>query len=187
MEPAMHKSLLSSPVLCCVAALALASPATAQTRYILDNVRPFVIPSGKPVAVADIHAALQQELESKIFKEEMPFKGFLKTLRDNLKDRGKDIGFVIDTEAFWVDNPEGPAAEDAIIGVSLRTPKRKALIFIKAALAENFSNATYRVRKGYVEITTAAKAARFLEETLGPRTIDGRLDKVLEQLAEETG
>ena len=88
----MHKSLLSSPVLCCVAALALASPATAQTRYILDNVRPFVIPSGKPVAVADIHAALQQELESKIFKEEMPLKGFLKTLRDNLKDRGKDIG-----------------------------------------------------------------------------------------------
>jgi hypothetical protein len=169
-----------------VAALALASPAAAQSPYVLDNVRPFVIRAGKSVSISEIYAALEQSVDSKIFKKEMPFKDFLKTLRDNLKDKGKDIGFVIDTEAFWVDNPDGPAAEDAMI-VSLRTGKLHALTFIKAVLHTNFSTATYRVRKGYVEITTAAKAARFLEETLKPRTIDGRLDKVLEELAEETG
>src|SRR5262249_40103591 len=163
--------------------------AGAQTQWVRESVRPFVMPPSKELAIAEIHEALEELIETKRFPAKLSLKEFLQIFRESLSAKGKQVGFLVDIDAFNAEDAEKDFFSPEIsMRLDPMLPRSmQARSFLRLALAYLHHNAAYHVRRGYIDIVTTTKAALILDHNVGPRTLDGRLDKLLDDLAEETG
>ncbi|MBI3824115.1 MAG: hypothetical protein HY289_15715 [Planctomycetes bacterium] len=104
-----------------------------------------------------ISAALETSLETKIFQERIKLKVFLEALNDKL---GNAVPAIVDKEAFTAEAADlpDPSEEDVVLPAS--PARMKAVQMLRIVLSQiGKGNATYVIRNGVIEITTAKRIA----------------------------
>src|SRR5262249_18441392 len=96
---------------------------------------------------------------------------------------------IVDAVAFAGENPDAAPVLDTVVAVPQVAKKLSLRECFESALRQiPTQNATIAVRRGYVEVTTFARAnGNPTRGMVGPDTFEGPLEKVLEELADITG
>lgn len=116
-------------------------------------------PAGR-AAAASIQKLLEEEIDiPEEFKQPVPFRLVLGFFRDRLSARGKDLPVWIDQNAFKEDAAEAPDLLEANITFPPFIRKMPIAIALRVALSQiPTNNATYLIRRDYIEITTIDRA-----------------------------
>ncbi len=165
--------------------------AQAQTKVERDNelLFPYRISPSRPVAVAAIQKLLDEVIiETTSLQQERPLREVLKILQEKVRAQGKDVGFLVDVPSFVHEDPEAPK----VLDVPIRFPLYPRRLTLATAVRLTLSriptgNATYRVRRGYLEITTHERMSQILDLIVEEKFVKRPLREVLDQLAESTG
>ena len=115
--------------------------------------------SKKAQRVTDIYEAmrcLQTQMDMKQLQKSNPMKlrKVLRIIHEELRKRGKDLPFLINTAAFRYENPDAPV-EDSKFKFPKSPAKMELSRVLRILLSQvNTQNATFVVRPDHIEITT---------------------------------
>jgi len=143
-----------------------------------------------PLRLDDILRLLQDSLDTQELQSDLKLDQVLARLSALCKARGKELVFVVDREAFVEENPDAPDMLETQVKFPPYPGRKRlgdALRFALSRVPTN--NATFLVRRGAVEITTAERAtlALLLSQKVTVRMQRVPLGEALHTLAEETG
>ncbi len=108
-----------------------------------------------------IKELLDEEIEMKDFQAPMTLKEALGLFMERFAGKQKDLPILVDTEAFKEENPDAPSIYDTPIQFQPYPKKMMLATALRLALAKvNPPNATYLIRRNYIEITTIERQTR---------------------------
>lgn len=116
-------------------------------------------PAGRAAANSTMKL-LEDEIEiPEEFKQPVPFKLVLKLFGDKLAARGKDLPVWIDQNAFKEDAAEAPELLESNVTFPPFLKRMQIATALRVALSQMpTNNATYMIRRDYIEITTIDRA-----------------------------
>src|SRR5262249_3749510 len=111
-------------------------------------------PKGRKEA-DDIYKLLSEEIETKPFQTQMTLKEFLGMLYETLSAKGKELPILIDTNAFKEADPDAEDIYDTQIQFEKFPQKLTIATALRMALSKvKTNNATYLIRRNFIEVTT---------------------------------
>jgi tetratricopeptide (TPR) repeat protein len=110
-----------------------------------------------------IQKLLKENIDMKKFHDagEIPLKEALALFMDMFAVQNKDLPILVDVQAFEEDNPDAEKVTDTVVKFPA-FPKRMAMgTALRLALSKvKTGNATYLIRRNYIEITTVERQTR---------------------------
>ena len=88
----------------------------------------------------------------------VPFKIVLKYLTDKMAERGKELDFMIDKQAFKDAAPDGTDILEQPIEFPVFMKKMPIAVVLRLALSQLPGDATYLIRRNVIELTTGDRA-----------------------------
>jgi len=108
-----------------------------------------------------IKKLMDEQIEMKDFLAPMNLKECLELFMQKFAGKNKDLPILVDTEAFKEENPDAPSIYDTQIKFEPYPKKMQMATALRLALAKvNPPNATYLIRRNYIEITTIERQTR---------------------------
>jgi hypothetical protein len=140
---------------------------------------------------------LNENIDTKEFRQEMPLKKFLDKLQEILEKKGKQVQFVIDVVSFEKENEawkkEGfdppPDVRETIIKFPQHPKRMNVGTCLRLALSKVVTNnASYRIKRGLIVITTIERIQNpFFRERVSGNFKNVPLIKVLDELSDISG
>src|SRR5262245_19913959 len=98
---------------------------------------------------------LAEPIETSNFQQKMPLRDFLGLLYEIFKRKNQELGILIDTNAFKEENPDAPSPYDVEIQFQPFPKTMSTATALRVALSQiPTGNATYMIRRNYIEVTT---------------------------------
>lgn len=114
----------------------------------------------KEPTLADTKAALNLPVDTTLFPQ-MNLKEVFEILTKEMNKRGKKVLIKVNVEAFKDDNPDAPSIYDTQFILKTKSKTLAVSTILSMSLSGvHGGNATFKVRRGYIEITTVRAAAR---------------------------
>jgi hypothetical protein len=133
---------------------------------------------------------LEEPLDVKPYQSAMSLKEVLEGFTKAFAAKGKDLPLLVDDNAFKEANPDAADVYDSPVKFAPLPRWMKFEAALRMALSKiPTNNATFLVRRGYIEITTLERGgpARLLEERVAATFGKRPLAEALEELADMTG
>jgi len=108
-----------------------------------------------------IKRMLEEYVDMKDFQAPLTLKEALGLLAEKFAGRGKDLPILVDTGAFKEENPEGASIYDTQVQFA-PFPKKMMLATVLRLILSKVepANATYLIRRNFIEITTIERQTR---------------------------
>jgi len=173
-------------------------PATllrAQTQDFFPKPQGYLLPAKQAVPVAKMYDLLRVPVKTESLKKKMSFEDFFAALHKTLPKKWQGVGFVVGAEVYGKDQEliekvsGGWSAGWKPLDLSLvdLSPKMSVQSALRTALSRwAGEGVVFRLRRGYVQVTTAASAAQVLDCNVHI-DLNGPLQDALADLAEESG